>query len=298
MKLKNKKILFIINPASGQDYPILAVANRALQEIGCEWDILITRPEMSIKKQLASYKLDEIDIVCSYGGDDTVHHVARSLIDTETPIFPLHGGTANLIAHDLQIPEDPAEALKLLVNGKVKEAMVDSALANDNFFIIAALIGPASEVNRTTERDHKNTLGVIAYIQNSLDKMPTMKPQKFKIAIDDQKHIRTGLGVLVLNSQVSGFGNLKMHTKAGLQTGKVVVTLIPEINLATIASGVTHLALNSFLDEFSESWITDHATITTDLETGIMADDHVFKGKKLEVSVKPMSVKLLVPADE
>lgn len=56
--------------------------------------------------------------VAVLGGDGTVGHVLRALMSTQTPIAIIPAGTYNNFATSLGIPTDPAEAVRLALEGE------------------------------------------------------------------------------------------------------------------------------------------------------------------------------------
>ena len=55
-----------------------------------------------------------VEAIAVYGGDGTVMEVASALVDTQTPMIILPGGTGNSVANELGIPRDIAEACRLV----------------------------------------------------------------------------------------------------------------------------------------------------------------------------------------
>ncbi len=73
------------------------------------------------------------------GGDGTVNAVAAVALEHDLPLGIIPAGTLNHFARDLDIPLDPAEAVRVLAAGT--ERRVDVALANDEVFLNNASIG-------------------------------------------------------------------------------------------------------------------------------------------------------------
>ena len=114
---KVKTIHIIINPASGRTEPILSIINSAMKEAGIHWDISVTK-EKGDGLQLAKAAVKQgADVVCVYGGDGTVMEVMSGLMGSEVPLAILPGGSANIMASELNIPQDLKEACKLICEG-------------------------------------------------------------------------------------------------------------------------------------------------------------------------------------
>ncbi|WP_433201396.1 diacylglycerol/lipid kinase family protein [Dactylosporangium sp. CS-047395] len=69
------------------------------------------------------------DAVLAAGGDGTVRSVAEHLLGGEVPLGILPGGTMNVLARDLAVPEDIEHAVEALVAAPVERIDVASVMA-------------------------------------------------------------------------------------------------------------------------------------------------------------------------
>lgn len=79
------------------------------------------------------------DVVVAAGGDGTVNAVASALVHQPVALGVIPAGTLNHFARDLQIPLDPQQAMKALLNGGV--AQVDIGEVNGRVFINNSVLG-------------------------------------------------------------------------------------------------------------------------------------------------------------
>ncbi|WP_176793609.1 diacylglycerol/lipid kinase family protein [Rhodospira trueperi] len=89
------------------------------------------------------------------GGDGTLAAVAQALCDAETPhdhppLAALPLGTANLLARDLSMPEDPEAAIAALAEGVV--GRIDVGRVNGRVFLNAVVLGLFANTARQRER--------------------------------------------------------------------------------------------------------------------------------------------------
>ena len=63
-----KRVHVIVNPAAGQDKPILRMMNKAFQDAGVDWDISLTKQADDGYRFAQNAAASDIDVV---GGDGT-----------------------------------------------------------------------------------------------------------------------------------------------------------------------------------------------------------------------------------
>jgi diacylglycerol kinase (ATP) len=134
------KILFIINPMSGSNTINWAVVianyfstlNHTIQLY------VLTKP-CSVETIKERIKLFEPHQVVAVGGDGTIKLVAECIIHTTILLGILPAGSANGLAKELGISENPEKAMAVLVAGHVKKIHV--TLINNHLCIHLSDIG-------------------------------------------------------------------------------------------------------------------------------------------------------------
>ena len=58
-----------------------------------------------------------LDVVVGFGGDGTLNEVATGIAGSETALGVLPGGSTNVFARTIGMPNDPVEAVELLAGG-------------------------------------------------------------------------------------------------------------------------------------------------------------------------------------
>ncbi len=95
-----------------------------------------------------------LDAVIAFGGDGTLNEVATGLAGTETALGVLPGGSTNVFARTIGLPNDPVAAVKSLVNGLDSTTIRSIGLGkvNDRFFCFHTGIGFDAAVVAAVER--------------------------------------------------------------------------------------------------------------------------------------------------
>jgi diacylglycerol kinase family enzyme len=83
------------------------------------------------------------DVVVAFGGDGTVNEAANGLAGTETPLTALPGGSTNVFARTLGVPNDVVDATEHLLGmaDRFRPIRVDLARAGDRHFTFSAGVG-------------------------------------------------------------------------------------------------------------------------------------------------------------
>ena len=147
----------VINPVAGDSQP------ETLQGLleGRDVEIVETTEDDPGRGQAESLLELSPDIVLACGGDGTVRAVAEALVGSGTPLGVVPAGTGNLLARNLGIPEETAEAFDVAMNGR--DRLLDVGELNGEVFAVMAGIGFDAEVMAQTDRESKDKLGSLAY---------------------------------------------------------------------------------------------------------------------------------------
>lgn len=190
----------------------------------------------------------------SFGGDGTLNEVATGVAGSETALGVLPGGSTNVFARTIGLPNDPAAATSLLVAGlenpEANIRPIGLGSVNGRFFCFHTGIGYDAAVVRTVEtraslkRWAGHPLFIYAALHTWLNKYDRHQPH-FSVAADsaiggpggladsgDQNYdpsrfVDDGYFTIVLNTNPYSFlGNrpLDLSPSAGLDQPLVAVT--------------------------------------------------------------------------
>lgn len=175
-----------------------------------------------------------VDVVIGYGGDGTLNEVATGIAGTDTALGVLPGGSTNVFARTLGMPNDPVAAADRLAGGLDAGDLRPIGLGrvNGRFFCFHTGIGFDAAVVSTVERraSLKRWLGHPLFIWAGVSTWATgydRHEPHFRLDAEGHGVIDDGYFSIVLNTNPYTYlGNrpLDLSPAATLDRGLVVVT--------------------------------------------------------------------------
>ena len=210
MTLPYPKVHVVINPASGQNEPILNVLNEVFHAAGVEWDNSLTHKSGDATRLAAQAASAGVDLVAAYGGDGTQMEVANGLLGTGVPQAILPGGTGNAMAHDLGISLKLREAAQIITTSSKRRA-IDLARIGEKVFMLRAYAGLSSE--KAASREEKDKYGQLAYVQAGLKFIKEQPEIHFRATVDDEVVEGEALICYILNAgSIGGVMGISLPT--------------------------------------------------------------------------------------
>lgn len=154
---KSKRMLVIVNPyATTMSDRLKHLVVYALQG-RYEVEAIDTQRRGHATELIVAAAEEKFDVVVAFGGDGTVNEIANGLAGTPTPLTVLPGGSNNVFAKMLGIPNDVVDATEHLLGLADRWApkAVDMGRINGRWFTFAAGVGlDASVVERVDRHPH------------------------------------------------------------------------------------------------------------------------------------------------
>jgi diacylglycerol kinase (ATP) len=243
-------------------------------------------------------------LVIACGGDGTVNEVVNGLAGQKNghrvPLALLPGGTANILAKELNLPWDIPSAAELLVRGVVREIPLGLATplnepAKQKYFLSVAGAGPDGMIVYAIDLDLKARVGILAYWWQGAYEAFRYKFQHFRVTAAG-KQIDSSL-VIIGRTKHYG-GPFKITTEADLYEDKF------ELLSLTTQSGLRYISyLPSLLlgklrgTEGVHFWKADSVLCEPLGNDPIYAqvDGETLARLPVEFKIMPRALKLLVP---
>lgn len=197
-------------------------------------------------RELARRAIEEgHEIVIAAGGDGTVFEVLNGLGDARdgfqrAALAVLPVGTANVFAHELDLPIDPTLAWQAILQGRTRwidlpEAhyQCDGRTAHSYFCSVAGAGLDARAVQRVNWGLKKN-VGKLAYILASLQALS--EPGGLVECRFDGREVR-GRGVVVSNGRFYA-GRVPLFPDGRLDSGRLHLCVVERVTPAVLAAGL------------------------------------------------------------
>ena len=248
-------------------------------------------------------------VVVVLGGDGTLNEAANGLAGTDCALAALPGGSTNVFARTIGMPNDPIEAtgdlLDALADGHIQRVGLGSV--NGRYFLFHVGMGfdaaAVAQVERRSglKRYAGHPLFVFAGFDTWIRHYDRSRP-RFSVRFADGSVVDDGYFSICLNTNPYTYlGNrpLNLATEATLDRGLAVVTL------RTLAFGRTMRIIGSALGNGkhlrSSRW-TDHRTDLSSFRvTGYgpfpyqVDGDHLGDTELLEIKHEPNVLDLVMP---
>ena len=124
------------------------------------------------------------ELIFVWGGDGMVQRCVDALAGSDIPVAIVPAGTANLLAANLDIPQDVAEAVRIGFHGTRRT--LDLGKINGECFAVMAGAGFDGAMIRQADRSLKDRLGRLAYVWTALQHVKD-RAVPVKIHIDGSK---------------------------------------------------------------------------------------------------------------
>jgi YegS/Rv2252/BmrU family lipid kinase len=156
------------------------------------------------------------DLVFVWGGDGMVQRCADALVGSDATIAILPAGTANLFAHNLGIPPDLAEAVRIGLHGRRRQ--LDLGRLNGEHFAVLAGVGFDADMIRDADRGLKTRLGRVAYLWTAARNVG-MEPAHLKIKVDGAPWFAGDATCVLLGNVGTILGGVEVFTDASPDDG-------------------------------------------------------------------------------
>lgn len=231
-----RRALVIFNPTAGDRRrrrldPML----RAMEDLGVEPILVETMQAGDAERFAQAADPDTLDLVAVAGGDGTVNEVINGLQDKPLPLAILPVGTANVLAIELGIGQEPHEVARMVAFGEPR-AITLGRVNHERRFVLMVGAGFDARVVSEVSLALKRRFGKLAYVGTFLHQMFACRFPTYEVEIDGVTW-RAG-SVVVTNGRHYGGAHMIAPT-ADLEAPTVEVCLFQNTGrLAVLGYGL------------------------------------------------------------
>ncbi len=288
-----RRVIVIVNPAAGQDRPILKTINTMLQAAKVDWNLVITR-QAGDGFRLARHAVAVgADTVVVYGGDGTIAEVASGLGGSKVVLGIIPGGTSNWIANSFGIPRDISQALSIIIDPEHSVYSLRLGLVNKIFFIQMIGIGLEARLVEGAGRDRKERFGVLAYGFSALQSFTNPKVAHYRMILDNKEVEADGVTCMVVNAD-----NLILPALSAMEPGPrngLLDIFIPQrADLRAIFSVAATMAGGGPDLVMLPHWQARNISIETDTPQLVQSDGEIIGDTPTKIKVTSRRVRVVV----
>lgn len=296
-----------MNPAPSRKIPLLAILNQHFRSAGIRWEISITHGDGDGHTLAEKAVENGADVVGVYGGDGTVMEVAGGLLESNVPLLILPGGTGNVVAAELGIPEKLERACDLLCGkDEYRVRAIDVGMIGERPFLLRVGAGFESEVVQDATRELKDQFGKWAYVFAGIKALQESKEVRYEIKLDGDREIsESGVAFVVANSGRVGLGRVALAPEVGIDDGLLDVFILKKNNLEAMIQlarqmmGLDKNPLGEVLPWLDASDLVSHWTATeievkSDPPMEIQVDGDVIASTPTAMHVLPSALRVVV----
>lgn len=174
---------------------------------------------------------EKMIIVC--GGDGTINETVQPMVGTDCALAVWPGGTANVLARELKLPNDPDTLARIIATGVTRRISVGHAYKRESgwqrYFLLMAGIGVDAAIVQGVDPQLKRRTGVGAFWVSALNYLRRMPLTPFSLGIG-QEHYDATFACIGNAAEYGGWFNLT--PEASLEEGTLDVCIFNSRNRA------------------------------------------------------------------
>lgn len=286
-------LAILVNPASGagRGAKLLPRVEQALDARRAVFRVQRTKGlEHGVRQALAAIEAGELPVVMS--GDGLIGAVGGAMAGSEVPLGIIPGGRGNDLARGLGIPDEPEEAVEVLLGGESRR--IDVGEVNGARFLGIVSVGFDSEANRLAN-ETRFLRGNLVYAFAALRTLMRWKPARFTVRVDDERHRFTGYSVSVANNSAFG-GGMFIAPDAELDDGLFDVVSVGAVGKLRFVANLPKVFKGTHVEEDEvQVFRARHLELTASSPFPVYADGEHISDLPASLRILPRALSVIVP---
>lgn len=194
------KALVILKPPVGNNgrQAVIDALHRRFDAVPIKYEVYETRDGDRLADTVRGRLRDGCDLVVAAGGDGTVSAVGDGLVGSSVPLGIVPIGTGNLIARELDLPDDTDAAVEL-ITCMPRVRRIDAMRMGDRIYLLSIGVGISASVIGGTTSENKGRFGSLAYFATALFKIASTRPRYLVVEVDGAPHSYRAIETSVMN---------------------------------------------------------------------------------------------------
>ncbi|WP_419024045.1 diacylglycerol/lipid kinase family protein [Emergencia sp.] len=296
-----KRVLIILNPCAGTKQAnkyfvdIIDIFCRAGYET-----VAATTEKRGDGTEFARSRAKDFDLIVCIGGDGTFNEVIAGVIESgeDVPIGYIPAGSTNDFANSLSLSKNVVQAARDIVGGVPRS--LDIGCFNGRYFSYVASFGAFTRASYEAPQSIKNALGHLAYILEGIKDIPSIRPEKIRLKMEQGVYGGDYLFGAVSNSTSVG-GILTLSDElVDMNDGMFEVLLIKSpSNILELNQILLALTKQNYQSPMISFFNSSEVEITADPSMPWTLDGEYQEGSEA-ITIKNLhgAIKLMVPEDD
>ena len=298
--MQNPEIAIVLNPGSGShDEEFVKTVRAAFEKNGRAFICLETDPDKGAVPAVEKAIESGVQMVVVCGGDGTVMSAVGAIgkSDANVKLAIVPGGTANLLAHALEVPLDVEGAVATALEGD--ERVIDLGACGDTLFALGLGLGLTEKLVSGASSEEKDKWGKWAYVKAMLEEVGA-HPTTFSYALDGgEEQTARGVAIVVANAGTIS-GNIEFAPGAKMDDGKLDLVILHRFDVRDLL----RLAWKGLFGNLkNDRAMTCVAGKTIEIKSNPPLDlqidgELVDLQPPLKVEVRPGALRVAIPSEE
>lgn len=287
---ENKRLLFIINPNSGNSFVDWKnIINDYFIHLDYQIELYFLSKNgniETIKNKISSFAPSQVVAV---GGDGTIKLVAECILKTPIILGILPAGSANGLARELAIPQNPIKALDVIVHGDLRK--IHTTIINEQLCIHLSDIGLNAYLMKKFESNGIRGMwgymiaGIRVLLQNSL--------MNIEMVIGGEKIKLKAFMVVIANATMYGTGAI-INPIGNLEDDYFEVIVIKQVSFLEVFKMV--VSHKSYDDEKTKVYQTNSLIMKSRKKVHFQIDgEYLGKVKEISANINADALTVKIP---
>ena len=208
MPADTAEILVVHNPQAGSAHrtQLRRLVERYFD--GHRIALVEMRAGENVADVLAGYLDGTVQLVIAAGGDGTVAAAAAALVNRAVPLGILPLGTGNALSRELDIPQTPDQAARLLA-GAFDVRRLDVMRVGREVYMLTVSVGLSAVTMRDTRMENKRRFGRGAYIWTLILNLFGIPRREYQLEVDGHILNVKANEILAANAGIIGYKALR-----------------------------------------------------------------------------------------